>query len=102
MNNTARIYRAEILRAVLGPNASELKVDNPARLAQFAEHLAMCEEAQQALRAKGYGHAGMTFLEVVREVPTNALGRLKNLFATKPAAPPQPAASEVHDIWSGR
>jgi hypothetical protein len=102
MNTTAQIYRAEILRAVLGPRASELKVDNPARLAQIAEHLVHCEQAQAALRAKGYGCAGMTFLEVAHEVPVNALGRIKGWFAPKASAAPYPELGEVHDIWSAR
>jgi hypothetical protein len=102
MNNTARIYRAEILRAVQGMGASELKVADMARLNQIAEHLAHCEDAQAALRAKGYGCSGMTFAEIVREVPTNALGRLKSLFSPKPGALPHQDLGEVHDIWSLR
>jgi hypothetical protein len=102
MNNTARIYRAEMIRAVLGPRASELKAADMARLNRIAEHLAHCEEAQAALRAKGYGRAGMTFLEVVREVPVNALGRIKGWFAPKASAAPYPELGEVHDIWSAR
>jgi hypothetical protein len=102
VNATAQIYRAEILRAVLGPRASELKVSDPARLTQIVEHMANCEEAQAALRAKGYGLSGMTFIEIVREVPTNALGRLKSLFVSRPAAQPYPDLGEVQNEWSLR
>jgi hypothetical protein len=102
MSGKADIYAAEIRRAVLGLNAGELKVDNPARLAQIAEHLALCEDAQTALRARGYGCAGMTLLEIVREVPVNALGRIKNWFDRKPSSKPCPDLNEVHDIWSAR
>jgi hypothetical protein len=102
MNDIALRYRAEILRAVLGPRASELKADDITRLNQIAEHLAQCEEAQAALRARGYGHAGMTFVEIVREVPTNALGRLKTLFAPKASSKERPGLDEVSDIWSSR
>lgn len=102
MKSPADIYRAEILRAVQGSRANPLKVADISRLNQIAEHLAQCEEAQTALRAKGYGCAGMSFLEVVREVPTNALGRLKSLFAPKAAARAYPEIGEVHDIWTAR
>lgn len=102
MNSTARIYRAEIIRAVLGPGSTELKVSDLARLNRIAEHLANCEEAQHALRAKGYGRSGMAFLEVVREVPVNALGRIKGWFAPKTSATPYPELGEVHDIWTAR
>jgi hypothetical protein len=102
MNNTARIYRAEILRAAFGTANSELKVADLARLNQIAEHLAQCEDAQAALRAKGYGCAGMTFIEIVREVPTNALGRLKSLFKSKPVATSYPELDETDEHWSLR
>ena len=105
MNDIALRYRATILRAVYGSYANVGKVEDLHRLNQLCEHLAQCEEAQTALRARGYGRAGMTFLEVVREVPVNALGRLKNMFK-KPSATPAPAAhsdlSRVFDIWTSR
>jgi hypothetical protein len=100
MNDIALRYRTEILRAVLGPRASELKADDLTRLNQIAEHLAQCEVAQAALRARGYGRAGMTFIEIVREVPTNALGRLKKLFEPKPSPQSHPDIGELHDIWT--
>jgi hypothetical protein len=106
--STADIYRAEILRAVLGPRYSELKVDNPARLRQIAERLADSESVQEAIRALGYGCSGMSFTEMVATVPGNAYGRLRRLFS-KPAPKPVPQMadsypdlSEVHDVWSGR
>lgn len=80
MNNIARIYRAEILRAVMGDKANEVKVSDIERLNQIAEHLATCEEAQSIIRAKGYGTAGMTFIELARSLPECALGRIKKLF----------------------
>jgi hypothetical protein len=102
MNSVARIYRAEILRAVLGDKANEAKVEHIARLNQIAEHLAHSEEAQTALRAKGYGRSGMSFLEVVREVPTNALGCLRTLFTPKASVKRYPDLNEVFDIWTAR
>lgn len=102
MNNIARIYRAEILRAVLGSGAHEAKAADIERLNRIAEHLASCEDAQAALRAKGYGTSGMTFIEVVREVPASAPRWLKNLFASKLVAKPHPGLGEVHGSWGAR
>jgi hypothetical protein len=102
MNTTAQIYRAEILRAVLGMRASELKAADLTRLNQIAEHLAHCEEAQTALRAKGYGCAGMTFTEVVRQVPDNSPGILKMIFRPAHKPPAHLDSRELFDIWSSR
>jgi len=102
MNDVALRYRATILRAVFGSYASEGKVHDLHRLNQLCEHLAQCEEAQTALRARGYGRAGMTFIEIVREVPVNALGRIKNWFGPSAAAKPRKDSEEVFDIWSSR
>lgn len=101
MSSIARIYRAEIMRAVLGPKASELKAHDIARLNQIAERLADSELAQSALQAKGYGRSGASFVELVREVPTNVRQILKGLF--KPRTPVSYSGqAEVHDIWSAR
>lgn len=102
MKGPVDIYVAEIARAVLGSQASQAKIADPARLRRIAEHLVQCEDAQAALRAKGYGRSGMSFLEVVREVPTNALGRLKTLFTPKASVKQYPDLSEVCDIWTAR
>ena len=106
MNNVARIYRAEILRAVLGDAANESKVANIERLNQIAEHLVDCEDAKSILRAKGYGAAGMTFVELARSMPENMRGILRELFKSKSLCPPvqkrYPDLGEVHDIWSAR
>jgi hypothetical protein len=102
MSNIANIYAAEILRAVHGPRASDLKVADPVRLQQIAARLAESEEAHGALRAKGYGHAGTTLMEVVREVPVDALGRIKGWFAPKASATPYPDLGEAQNEWSLR
>jgi hypothetical protein len=99
MNTVALRYRAEILRAVFGSYANEGKVRDLHRLNQLCEHLAQCEQEQEALRAKGYGRPGMTFIEIVREVPANAFGRLKNLFASKPPAHLRPGLGEADEEW---
>ena len=96
MNDTALRYRATILRAVFGSYASEGKVQDLHRLNQLCEHLAQCEEAQTALRARGYGRAGMTFLEIVRQVPINGLGRIKTWFA------PKAESEDIFDSWGLR
>lgn len=101
MNNIARIYRAEILRAVLGPGAHEAKVANIERLNQIAEHLMDCEDAKTILRSKGYGAAGMTFVEMARSIPEDVRNLLKRVFKPKQQAP-YPDIGEVHDIWTAR
>lgn len=109
MNDTADIYRAEILRAVYGPTAHAAKVHDLHRLNQIAARLVDAEEAQSALRAKGHGATGMTLLEIVRELPNNARGMLRTLFRRsgtalvggKPADE-YPSLGEVHDIWSAQ
>lgn len=91
MTRIGEIYRGEILRAVFGKAASELKVADLARLNQLCERLAECEEAQTALRARGYGRAGMTFIEIVREVPERSFkapaprGILQQIFRPAPS-----------------
>lgn len=109
MNDTAHIYRAEILRAVLGPQAVAPKAHDLHRLNQLAERLADTEEAQSVLRAKGHGSAGMGLLEIVRSVPNEAGSMLRILFrrsapalASDKPTDTYPNLGEVHDIWSAR
>lgn len=100
MNDIARIYRAEILRAVLGGNPPPAKAHDLVRLNQIAEHLAECEEAQTILRAKGHGRAGMSFVDIARSVPENVKQILRDIFKSKPAAVPDaPDISEAHEPW---
>lgn len=100
MNDVARIYRAEILRAVLGGNPPPAKAHDLARLNQIAEHLAECEEAQTILRAKGHGCAGMSFVDVARSVPENVKQILRDIFKSKPTPSPANAdISEAHEPW---
>ena len=83
MNYEANIYRAALLRAVLGPKAIETKVHDMARLNQFAEHLVDCERARSAMHAKGYGRGASLFIEVVRQVPDNSPAMLARMFAPR-------------------
>ena len=101
MNDIARVYRSEMIRAVLGSRANELKVADMHRLNQLAEHMAECEHAQTILRAKGHGTAGMTFVDLARSVPDNVREKLKKLFGA-PAVARYPDLGEVNDIWSAR
>lgn len=98
MNNMARIYRAEILRAVLGGSPHPAKAHDLARLNQIAEHLAECEEVQTILRAKGHGRAGMSFVDMARSVPENVKQILRDIFRSKPARA-APDISEAHEPW---
>lgn len=98
MNDIARIYRAEILRAVLGGNPPPANAHDLTRLNQIAEHLAECEEAQTILRAKGHGRAGMSFVDMARSVPENVKQILRDIFKTK-SAPVAPDISEAHEPW---
>jgi hypothetical protein len=102
MNDIALRYRAELLRAVFGSYVHTGKVHDLHRLSQLAERLAMCEEAQAALHAKGYGLSGMTFTEVVRQVPDNSPGILKMIFRPAHKPPAHLDSRELFDIWSSR
>jgi hypothetical protein len=98
MNNIARIYRAEMLRAVLGPGAHSAKAADLHRLNQLAEHMASCEEAQIILRAKGHGGPGTSIVESARQVPANVKQIIRSLFAG-PAAPREPGIEQAHEPW---
>jgi len=109
MSDIGDIYKAEMIRAVLGPGAHAFSAHDSHRLRQLAERLADTEEAQSILRAKGYGWAGMSLLDIVRSVPDGARGMLRNLFrrtgatlASDEPADTNPSLGEVHDIWSAR
>jgi hypothetical protein len=69
MSDLAQMYLAELVRAATGSAKNDWKIDDLHRLTQYAERLAACEEAQSALLARGYGRPGMSFIEIVREVP---------------------------------
>lgn len=102
--NNAEIYRAVILRAVLGPRASTTKVADLERLNRIADHLAECEEAQRILRRKGYGKSGMTFIELAASVPDHVRQVLRSLFspAGTRMAEDRAELDEAFDIWSSR
>ena len=76
----ARIYRAEILRACFGPGAAPAQAVDLPRLNQIAERLAQGEDVHGILRAKGYGAAGVSLPQLVRDVPSYAPPALKDLF----------------------
>ena len=86
MNNIARIYRAEILRAVLGPGAAPAQAADLNRLNQIAERLAECEEVHGILRAKGHGRPGTTVVDSARMVPLDVRRVADSLFARLSAA----------------
>lgn len=107
MSDIAYIYRAEILRAVFGPNAIAAKAYDLHRLNAIAARLAESEQAMEILRAKGYGKTGMTLVEVIRSVPNNLRGVLANLFTFKPfrtgpLGKQEVPGAEVHDIWTSK
>jgi fructose 1,6-bisphosphatase len=83
MKGPADVYRAEILRAVMGDHANVCKVANIERLNQIAAHLVDCEDAKAILRAKGYGAAGMTFVELAKSLPENVRGILREIFKSR-------------------
>lgn len=100
----AAIYRAVILRAVLGPAYNTAKVSDLERLNRICDHLADCEEAQRILRRKGYGRAGMTFIELASSVPEHVRGLLRGLFRPAGSKSPESRAEldEAFDIWTSR
>jgi hypothetical protein len=104
MDDSARIYRAVILRAVLGPSANIAKVDDLARLNRLCEHLADCEQAQRILKRKGYGKAGMTFIELACSVPDHVKGIFRGLLRSAGVKLPEDRSKidEAFDIWTSR
>ena len=96
MSDTAHIYRAVILRAVLGPGAHAAKAVDLHRLNQIAEHLAACEEAQTILWAKGHGGPNTTIVEAARQVPSSA-GRVIRALFFAPAVSQEPGIEGAHD-----
>jgi hypothetical protein len=99
--NTADIYRAELIRAAFGDRAHETKVADLHRLNQYAERLAESERAQSILRAKGYGIAGTSFVELASSVPDYAPGILRSIFRRGPAPDYRPRG-DIFDIWTTR
>lgn len=71
MNNMARIYRDEILRAVLGPGAHAAQAIDLPRLHQFVERLVECDVAHAILHLKCRSSYGMSLSEIARSVPCN-------------------------------
>lgn len=80
MNNIERIYRDEILRAVLGPGAQPAQAADLPRLNLIAESLAASEQAHGILRANGHGGPGLTIVEAARQVPANTGKVIRALF----------------------
>lgn len=99
MNDAARIYRAEILRAVFGSQPAMSRVADMDRLNRIAERLAESERAQSILRAKGHGSAGMSLVDIACSVPNNVRQILKSLFSPV-ASTKCPDLGDVHDIWN--
>jgi hypothetical protein len=83
MDSITRIYREEILRAVLGKMAHEVPVADQAKLDQLARHMADGMEANNILRGRHYGGLGKSVAEAAREVPENV-------------------RQILHDIWDSR
>lgn len=83
MDVIARIYRDEILRAVIGEQANKVPVADQQKLDQLAEHMADGMEANRILRARGYGAPGKSVSDAARSVPEN----IRQL---------------LHDIWTPR
>jgi hypothetical protein len=101
MNEAAKIYVAEILRAVHGPRWSEAKVDDPHRLNLYAERLADCERAQSILRHKGYGITGTSFAAMAGGVPNYSPGILRAIFRRGSGTGPE-SYGDIFDIWTSK
>jgi hypothetical protein len=98
--STADIYRIELMRAAFGEKWRETKVADLHRLNQYAERLAESERAQAILRAKGYGIAGTSFVELASSVPDHSPGILRSIFRSK--APDYRPRGDIFDIWTTR
>lgn len=85
MNNMARIFRAEILRAAFGPGAEPAQASDLQRINQIAERLAECEEVHGILRAKGHGSSGTSLTDTARQVPANVREVIRALFTPRKA-----------------
>lgn len=101
MSSPAEIYLAEMLRAAFGPKWRETKVADLHRLTQYAERLAETEQAHSILRHKGYGHAGMSLVDLAKAMPENVRGMLRGLFKRAPATD-RPDQGDIFDIWTTR
>ena len=84
MSDLAAIYRHQMIRSVLGSSLAVLpKEANPTMLDSLSDRLADAEMAIELLRAKGYGHRGLSLADMVKALP-----------------PAPQAALAVHDIWN--
>jgi hypothetical protein len=87
MSDLAQMYLAELVRAATGSAKNDWKINDLHRLTQYAERLAACEDAQSALLARGYGRPGMSFIEMVQDVPERPRRILDQIFAPRPRRP---------------
>lgn len=81
MNDIARIYYDQIVRAVIGK--STCVIADAAALERICEHLADCEEAGEIMTVKGWRKPGMSPVEVAKAVPENVRQKLKQLFRSE-------------------
>lgn len=86
MSDLPTIYRHQMIRCVLGSSLATLPKDaNTTILDSLSHRLAENEMAMELLRAKGYGHRGVSIVDMVKALP-----------------PAPQAGPAVHDIWSSR
>jgi hypothetical protein len=81
---SARIFKDEIMRAVLGPDAAGAKPADPVKLDALAGRLMEATTAYSTLRHKGYGSADTGLAATASAVPTasNPL-RFLDLWASR-------------------
>jgi len=86
MIDLPRVYRDQMIRAVLGTSPAILAREaNTTALESLSQRLADAEEAMEMARAKGYGARGQSLVEMIKALPP---------------APPAPA--QLNDVWSSR
>jgi hypothetical protein len=86
MTDIALIYRDQMVRGVLGSRPAILsKEANTTLLDSLSYRLADAEVAMELLRAKGYGHRGLSLADMVKALP-----------------PAPQAGPAIHDIWSSQ
>lgn len=70
MTDLDQVYRSQIVRAIYGMGPGKIRrVDDETALARIVECLAEADQVKAILRAKGWGVAGTSVVDVANMVP---------------------------------
>lgn len=71
VTDVALVCRSAIVRAIYGAGPGVIRrVDDEVALMRIAEGMAEADEAKAVLRAKGWGRAGTSVVEVAQTIPS--------------------------------